>query len=197
MRIETLMAGHTQNTRSSLQGGAIIHVGPLTSIEAMIARSGARYLVTAINRQMMPTTPAPIEPQKHLRLGFNDIVEPAFGMTPPSATHVRSLIEFAKVWNHDGPLVIHCLAGISRSTASAFIVMCTLNPDCSEETIATLLRDASPTAAPNQRLIQLADEALGREGRMIHAIDALSPPEIRDCATPFSLPSLVQVAPGG
>lgn len=196
MRIETLMAVHTQDTGSPAHGGALIHVGPLTSIEAMIARSGARYLVTAINRHMMPMTPALIEPHRHLRLGFNDIVEPAMGMTPPSAAHVRSLIDFAKVWNHDGPLVIHCLAGISRSTASAFIILCTLNPDCSEDNIALLLRNASPTAAPNQRLIQLADEALGREGRMIDAIGALSPPDIRDCATPFTLPSLLQVAPG-
>ena len=37
------------------------------------------------------------------------------------------------------------------------------------------MRDASPTAMPNLRLVALADDLLGRKGRMIKAVDAHRP----------------------
>jgi len=75
--------------------------------------------------------------------------------------------------NH--PLVVHCYAGISRSTAGAFIAACALNPQRDERAIARLIREASPTAMPNLRLVALADALLGRKGRMIKAVDSLGP----------------------
>ena len=67
-------------------------------------------------------------------------------------------------------MVVHCWAGISRSTAAAYTALCAINPEVSEELIAVRLRDASPTAYPNRLIIQLADAALGRNGRMVRAI---------------------------
>lgn len=172
--------------------GSRIHVGPLALLEELVETSGARYLVTAINKQMIPPTPRTIQPDRHLRLGFNDIVVPTSGMTPPAAHHVLALIQFAKEWNHDGPLVIHCLAGISRSTASAFIVLCTLNPGCPEDHIAARLRDASETAEPNARLVRLADQLLARDGRMVRAVENMRASQLwSDSAIPFSLPSII------
>jgi predicted protein tyrosine phosphatase len=45
------------------------------------------------------------------------------------------------------------------------------NPDVDERTIALALRRASPLARPNQVLIELADTAIGRNGRMARAIE--------------------------
>ena len=59
-------------------------------------------------------------------------------------------------------MLIHCFAGVSRSTAAAFIAACALAPNRDEATIARALRAASPTATPNARLVALADAALGR-----------------------------------
>ena len=66
--------------------------------------------------------------------------------------------------------MVHCYAGISRSTAGAFVTACALNPQRDEMTIARALRDASPTATPNIRIVSLADRMLGRDGRMVAAI---------------------------
>jgi predicted protein tyrosine phosphatase len=66
--------------------------------------------------------------------------------------------------------VIHCWAGVSRSTAAAFITACALAPERPEAEIADALRAASPMATPNARLVAVADEMLGREGRMIAAV---------------------------
>src|SRR5262249_38174958 len=73
------------------------------------------------------------------------------------------------------PLVVHCYAGISRSTAGAYVAACALNPRRDELAIARQLRRASATATPNSRFVALADRMLCREGRMVAAIDAIGP----------------------
>ena len=84
-------------------------------------------------------------------------------------------------------IVVHCYAGISRSTAGAFITACALNPERDERTIARLIRDASPTAQPNLRLVALADNLLGRKGRMVKAVDTLGPALSAYEGVPFRL----------
>ena len=91
-------------------------------------------------------------------------------MVLPGETHVRELLDFARSWDRAKPMVIHCYAGISRSTASAYIVAAALSPARDEFELAATLRRLSPTASPNSRLIELADILLGRRGRMIEAV---------------------------
>ncbi|MFZ3337905.1 MAG: protein tyrosine phosphatase, partial [Xanthobacteraceae bacterium] len=85
------------------------------------------------------------------------------------------------------PIVIHCYAGISRSTASAFVSVCALNPARDENSIAQALRRASPTATPNIRIVSLADKLLDRDGRMIAAIETIGRGALAAEATPFRL----------
>jgi predicted protein tyrosine phosphatase len=81
------------------------------------------------------------------------------------------LLAFLGRWQRASPLLIHCRAGIGRSTAAAFIAACVHSPNVDEQTIALNLRRASPLARPNQLLIELADAAIGGNGRMVRAIE--------------------------
>jgi predicted protein tyrosine phosphatase len=83
--------------------------------------------------------------------------------------------------------VVHCFAGISRSTAGAFIAACALNPSRDEGEVARLLRTASPTAQPNALLVSIADDLLGRNGRMIGAIESIGPAIPATEARPFRI----------
>ena len=104
--------------------------------------------------------------------------------------HVLALIAFAQRWNRRGPLVVHCMAGISRSTAAAYVTLCSLNPGTSEDTLARCLREASPSALPNRQLVALGDTLLDRQGRMNTAIAALDiGAALSAPARPFSIPS--------
>ena len=94
------------------------------------------------------------------------------GYVPPHEEHVEKLIDFVTAWDRSAPIVVHCYAGISRSTAGAFITACALNPKRDETSIARAIRSLSPTAQPNIRLVSLADDLLGRKGRMIDAVSA-------------------------
>jgi predicted protein tyrosine phosphatase len=107
---------------------------------------------------------------QHLRMTFNDISTPMKDLTPPGREHMQRIIGFIEDWDLSSPMLIHCWAGISRSTASAFITMCLLNPQEEEIDLAWELRHIAPSATPNRLMVEHADAILRREGRMISAI---------------------------
>ncbi len=168
-----------------------IYVAPLSLVEVTVADAGVSHLVTLINGDTAIPTPPSIGPDRHLKLAMNDICEPQPGLVLPCGNHVMDLIGFARDWDRQAPLLIHCWAGISRSTAAAFIALCALNREGSEHELAWALRRASPTAYPNRLLVALADEALARDGRMIAAVEEIGRGQIADEAEVFALPALV------
>jgi predicted protein tyrosine phosphatase len=161
----------------------------LSAVRDTIAASGASHLVTIINQQSMIETPAPILRERHLRIAVNDIAQPIEGLIHPAAHHIEELIGFVTRWDRTAPMLFHCLAGISRSTAGCFITLCALNPDAPELELARRLRRASPTASPNRLMVELADDALGRRGRMVDALDEIGPGAIAAEGRAFSLPA--------
>ena len=152
---------------------AKIIVCALDNMENIVNEVSASHLVSLINHQMMPDTPSLLEQENHLKLPMNDIEGPVTGSVSPSLRHIEKLVSFIRKWDQTQPMVIHCWAGISRSTAAAFISLCVLNPDLPEPAIARHLRQISPTATPNKLLISCADQHLGRSGRMMSAIEAI------------------------
>lgn len=151
---------------------AAIHVSSLIGVHDVLQATRALCLVSVVHAPTLMPTPSWIEPGDHLRLGCQDVVDGP-GQTGPQLEHVRALIAFAQRWNRRGPLVVHCMAGISRSTAAAYVALCGLNPGTSEATLARCLREASPSALPNRQLVALGDAILDRQGRMNTAIAAL------------------------
>jgi predicted protein tyrosine phosphatase len=150
-----------------------IIVTPLSAVVETVRRHGVSHLVTLINNETAVERPEIIAPSNHLRLSMNDICEPQPGLVCPAEAHVEELIGFAANWDGQAPMLIHCWAGISRSTAAAFITLCSLNPGTEEVAIARAMRAASPTAYPNRRLVGLGDDILGRGGRMVDAVEAM------------------------
>ncbi len=150
-----------------------IHVCSLARVPHTVAETGASHLVTLINVGTPVERPAAIAPERHLFLGLNDILEPMDGMIHPAEEHVATLLDFARGWDQQRPMVVHCFAGISRSTAAAFITLCALRPERDEADIAAKIRALSPPATPNLRLVRLADAMLGRQGRMVSAIERI------------------------
>lgn len=168
-----------------------IYVAPLSLVETTVADAGVSHLVTLINGETLINTPQSIGPERHLRLAMNDICEPQPGLVLPCETHVADLINFALDWDRKAPLLIHCWAGISRSTAAAFISLCALNPEADEIELARALRRASPTAYPNRLLVALADETLSRNGRMLTAVEDIGRGRVAEEAQVFALPALL------
>lgn len=124
------------------------------------------------------TSPARLPPEpgdgaRRLVFAFHDIEAPRLGLVPPDRDSIERMLAFARTWDGASPLVIHCFAGVSRSTAAAFALACQAAPSRSEAAVAAALREAAPTATPNRLMVALADDILGRGGRMIEAAGAI------------------------
>jgi predicted protein tyrosine phosphatase len=165
-----------------------IIVSSLSKLHDTVREHGARRILTLINAATPVPRPDEVAAGDHLFLGFNDITEEMDGMVAPSAAHVEDVIRWAKEWDQGAPMVVHCYAGISRSTAAAYTSALALNPNLDEYALANELRRRAPTATPNIRMITFADGLLGRKGRMIEAITLIGRGEEAFEGVPFEVP---------
>jgi predicted protein tyrosine phosphatase len=169
-----------------------IIVCPLSRAPQLAREHKASHVVSLLDPQS-PFPALAAQGHEHLCIAIHDIEVEAVGLDACCDKRMRAILDFVGRWKReDAPILIHCYAGISRSTATAFITACAHNAGAHEEEIALALRTASSTASPNRRLIALADAELGRGGRMSRAIDAIGRGgnwyEMGE-AEPFSMPS--------
>jgi len=165
----------------------MIHVCSLARLHDTVHQTGALHIVTMLKHTDRVERPDHILESNHLILGMDDITSEMDGYVTPCEEHVGRLLSFVRGWDRARPLVMHCYAGISRSTAGAYVAACALNAERSELTIARELRGASTTATPNARLVSLADRMLGRDGRMVAAIESIGRGIVAYEAEPFRL----------
>jgi predicted protein tyrosine phosphatase len=166
-----------------------LHVCPLGHVQAEAVRLQPSGLITLLSPgNATPERPSHLRPDQHLTRLFNDISVTMDGLTPPSVDDVGAIIAFALAWDRRGPLLIHCFAGISRSTAAAYIVAATLHPELDADELAKELRRVAPTATPNILMIEHADDLLRRGGLMIEAIESIGMGELAAHGQPFALP---------
>jgi predicted protein tyrosine phosphatase len=102
--------------------------------------------------------------QSKLRLIVADVVTEE-GATEEDVWQITQLAESLRP--STGKILIHCEAGVSRSTAAALIMYaCWLGPGREQEAMDRLVAQR-PVAFPNSRMVELADRILTRRGRLI------------------------------
>jgi predicted protein tyrosine phosphatase len=159
---------------------------PLAQLDAALALAPSHVLTLLAPGAEIPSCPT-IALAGRLVLRFNDINGPAEGLTHASRKDIETLIAFARSWRGPAPFVAHCWAGISRSTAGAYVAACALNPGRDELAIAWEIRRASRTAQPNVAIVSIADRLLKRDGRMMRAIETIGPGHLAAEGDPFRL----------
>ncbi|HYN38991.1 MAG TPA: protein-tyrosine-phosphatase [Rhodospirillales bacterium] len=136
------------------------------------AGTGISHVVSILD----PVWPDPAEFdswQAHRRVvwRFDDVVEANSGYSAPTRGDVEAIIALglelaAEPATH---LLIHCHAGVSRSTATAVILMAQHNPGREADVFAELTR-VRPRSWPNALMLKFADEQLGRSGALVDAL---------------------------
>ncbi len=172
---------------------AYIHICSLKMVDSLAGSIKPSHVLSLLGGMTaFPATPKGIDPRNHLKLTLADIAEPQEGMVHPGEDHVADVIAFGQRWAAESggtrPLLVHCFAGISRSTASALTVACALRPKTAEKVYASTLRQASESAQPNALMIAHADALLGRGGRLITAVETMSLADFSKAGQPFVLP---------
>jgi predicted protein tyrosine phosphatase len=165
----------------------MIHVCSLAALPGTVRATGASHVLTVMANVDQVQRPESILAANHLKVQVDDITEQVDGFVAPSHLHIEQVLNFVRGWDRGAPMVVHCYAGISRSTASAFAAACLLNPHRDEISIARQIRAASPVASPNRLIVSLADRALGREGRMLRALDEIGPGSMMVEGIPFRI----------
>ena len=132
----------------------------LARLPDVIADKRPSHVMSLLSPDLMIEPLAHLPSERHLRLTVHDIHEPTPGMIAPDEAMVASLLRFGRGWDAERPMVVHCLAGVSRSSAAALAIACDRNPavaaDLADETMpklnvggndeATVVRDDQPEA---------------------------------------------------
>jgi predicted protein tyrosine phosphatase len=139
------------------------------------SRGGVTHILSILD----PGYPEPeafldFDPHHRLTLRFHDIIAPWPGWVAPEREHVEALVEFGRELDRAGEalrhLLVHCHAGISRSTAALATLIARHTAPGEEAAIFAKLRAIRPQAWPNSRMVGFADDILGRNGRLVAAL---------------------------
>jgi predicted protein tyrosine phosphatase len=113
-------------------------------------------------------------------LQFNDIISHQLGSVPPRPEHIEAILRVGNsIRNDGGHLLIHCHAGVSRSTAAAAILMAQNSRQSGDELFAQLLR-LRPQAWPNSLMVRIGDDLLGRGGTLLKALGKFYARQLKD-----------------
>ena len=164
-----------------------IHVCGLAAMPRVLDALPGAYLVSVLPPTEQPRTPRSVPSTRHHRMQVHDIAAPMPGHVLPEREHVEELIAFLRGADRDAPMVIHCLAGVSRSSAAAMIALA-LDAPGQEAAASGAVRAASAYALPNRRIVSLADEVLGRDGRLLAALDAMPSADLSSIRGHYILP---------
>jgi predicted protein tyrosine phosphatase len=155
-----------------------VYISGLFDMPRYMRELGPSHLISIIQPEFQPDRPPEVTAERHLRVAVHDVSEPDGFSVLVQADHVRRLIDFSQSWQpEEAPLLVHCYAGVSRSTAAALIAHVLRSGDPQESVQA--LRDAAPYAMPNRRIVALADDELGFAGALVEATERMGPPGFR------------------
>jgi predicted protein tyrosine phosphatase len=125
-----------------------------------------------------------------LELKFHDVIQDTPGIKGPQPEHVAQILAFGRDILRDPAdprhLLVHCHAGISRSTASMTLLLAQAQPQLSASDILAQVVHIRPKAWPNIRILELGEQQLNRPGEFIGAAGAVyrlqlqKRPEIKD-----------------
>jgi len=131
--------------------------------------------VTHVLSILDPEWPEPdafvdFDPHFRATLRFHDAIEPGSSVVLPQRSDVDAILAFGRDAGDVRHLLIHCHAGISRSTAAMLMILAQAHPDETEDAMVERLLEIRPQAWPNSRMIAFGDELLGRRGRLSAAV---------------------------
>ena len=120
---------------------------------------------------------------ERLELRFDDVIEDFPDKVAPRRQDVEEILAFGRDLvgepSATANLLVHCHAGVSRSTAAMTLILAQARSDLADdEILAEVLRIRS-LAWPNLRIIELGDALLGRNGAIVSAVSRLYREQLR------------------
>jgi len=137
--------------------------------------SGVTHVISILDPgapepEMLSTYP----PHSRTVLRFHDEIAPAPHVVLADYKDMEEILAVGRAAVHESAhVLIHCHLGISRSTATMAALLAVNHPHEAEDTIFARVLRLRSNAWPNSRMIALADDLLGRSGRLTRALGGL------------------------
>ena len=106
---------------------------------------------------------------------FHDVIEPQPDQIAPTREDVERLLVFGREVSEtpEAHLLVHCRAGVSRSTAAAALILMQANPEWPASAALDAVAAIRPRAWPNLLILEFGDALLGRNGEIAAAAGAI------------------------
>lgn len=144
----------------------------LADIAGTAKTVGATHMISLLEPGPAIKRPRGIHRENHLHLSMTDTKSEA-SLHAPTLESVRAALEFGRDLHDGSSLLVHCLAGVSRSGAIGFALIAQeWGPDHIDDAV-DFLREIRPEAAPNPFILRIADEILGFDGLLASKADFL------------------------
>lgn len=150
----------------------LIWICGLNQVSDMVKRCGASHVVSLLDMNTRAPRPGV---QGHLVEHMEDAEHQQIN-DAPKLEQIERVLAWTKELPADARLLVHCHAGVSRSTAMAMAIWVQQH-GTDFEACDTWLQLVRPQAAPNRLIAAHADRVLGTKGRLLklaHDITARS-----------------------
>lgn len=148
-----------------------VFVGSKSDAHKLVKRNSAKHVLSILD----PGDKLFLTPRLHacnrLHLAFDDVLDPKDPFAP-TLDHVQRLLDWAKNIPDDDTVVVHCFAGISRSTAAAIAILAQLTRDV--DAAVAQIAAVRPRLCPNPVISKYADDILGFGGELHDACEKVA-----------------------
>jgi len=127
-------------------------------------KTNASHMLSLLDPGEKMVTPITIRPENHVLINFEDVERPS--KFAPTQQHVREILTWGYTVPDDNCIaIVHCFAGISRSTAAG-LALNIQRFGFNAEKLSKWL-EHRPNAWPNSLIARYADDLLGLNGKLI------------------------------
>jgi predicted protein tyrosine phosphatase len=145
----------------------MIVVSSLWQVGDAIRNFNVRHVISLNDPNSVPPTMPDIPATNRLCVEFHDVSEETPNRINPTIENIEAIIAFGRcVLDGGDPVLIHCVAGVSRSTAAGLIVAANCSTKEPDE-LVKLLRNKAPYCQPNTMMIRLGDNSMELNGELI------------------------------
>ena len=142
------------------------------SVPYIVSDHKITHLLSTLDPGDTIKTPMEImKAEHHLLLNFLDVEKPHYDLEP-KAEHVAEVLEWAHDLKEEDRLLVHCFAGISRSTALALAIWI-MKHGTDYEAARTWMKSTRSIACPNRLIAFYADEILNCKGKLLRLADEI------------------------
>ena len=144
-----------------------------SSVSKKTSKHGCTHVLSLLDPGKRPFL-HPKTDRKNWRILFFEDNLDEHDLNSPTREHVSKILEWGKTLPDDAVVLVHCEAGVSRSTAAALALLVQHHGVDKIDECVKLLLEVRPTACPNPLITKWADDQLGCDGKLHNAAEEVA-----------------------